>query len=126
MLTSGQLNRNQGIDKSTNYREATLEQVLNTLEIFRKCRLRRGGPVASDPFTLEDMVAQINEAWDHRTKIPHSIYGALAVQAVRRNILTHVGYGRASKDSSNHREVREYCWQNLDNIQPVKPCPANQ
>lgn len=120
MLTSGQINRHAAYDQQTGRNPATLEQVLRGLEIFRKCRLQRVGATASNIFTLEDILYQLEEAWSHTVNIPHALYGAIAVQAQKRNIITHVGYARATRDASKHREVRSYCWSNYDNIQPVK------
>ena len=122
MLTSGQLSRNAGMEKAVSHSPATLEQVLRQLETFRKCRLRRE-QTAHEVFTVEDIIGQIECAWSFKLKVPHNLYGSIASVAVKRNLIEHSGYSHATRDTSNHRECRSYCWKNDDNIQPVKPLP---
>lgn len=120
MLSSGQINRTAVLDRQTSHATATLEQVLRGLETMRKCRLNMGGSIASQTFTLEDILFLLETSWGHKIQIPHNLNGTIAVQAQKRNIITHNGYGRAVRDSANYREVREYSWSNHDNIQAVR------
>ena len=123
MLSPGQLSRNQAMDLQQSRNPATLESVLRQLEIFRKCRLNRGGSIAASEFTMEDILLQVEGAWDFKYKIPHALYGSVAINAVKQQIITHVGYGRASRGAANHREVRTYKFCNHDGIKPVKQIP---
>jgi len=120
MLSPGQISRNQAMDLQKSRNPATLERVLSGLDLMRKCRLHREA-TCRQVFTLEDILYTLEEVWDHKFEIPHRLYGSIAVQAVKQNIILHSGYGRATRGSSNHRECRTYCWANPDNVKPVAP-----
>lgn len=93
--------------KTTNA-DAQIDSVLNELSIFRTCRLRIGH--ADRTFTLEDILYEVLQAWCFKKNIPHSLNGSIAANAVKRNILRHIGYGRSTRDARHNGEVRTYCW----------------
>lgn len=120
MPTSGQLSRSAAFEQQTHRNEASLDQILNLLSIMQKCRLNRMKYITDndlpnvlnlwDVFTLEDVLFQLERAYEPKIKIRPSLFGTIARMAQERGIINHVGHGRASKDSSNNREVRTYKW----------------
>lgn len=102
----------------------TLDAVMRTLAIFRKCRCRVIGKHAAT-FTIEDLVNDVESAWDFKRKIPHALSGSIAIQAVKQGLIRHIGYGRAERDTGHHREVRKYSWD-ASGIDVGKPLPMER